>query len=144
MPNAWNKKGRRRKQPPFVMLPWYLIDCPAWRSLSFSARAAFIELARRYNGWNNGQLVLAASTLAERLGCSKATAARALNELEVTRFIGVQKVGIFRRKDRLASEYFLTLYKNDATGDLSTKAFMRWQPQQSQNEIGSVSSARPG
>jgi hypothetical protein len=134
MSNAQNKRGRSRKQPPFVMLPWYVIDCIPWRSLTFAASAAFIQVARLYNGWNNGQLGLAASTLAERMGCSKATAARALNELETTGFIGVQKVGIFRRKDRLASEYFLTLYKNDVNGDLPSKAFMRWRPQQSQEK----------
>jgi len=67
-----------------VQLPWYLIDSVAWRSLSFVARSAFIEVARLYNGSNNGRLGLAARTLADRLGCSKATAARALNELEET------------------------------------------------------------
>jgi DNA-binding transcriptional MocR family regulator len=143
MPNAQKRKGRSRKRQPFVMLPWYLIDCPAWRSLSFVAQAAFIRLARLYRGWNNGQLALAASTLAEALDCSKATAARSLNELEEKGFIGVQKVGTFRRRDRLASEYFLTLYPNDVTFERSTKAFMRWQPQRSQNRINPVALTRP-
>ena len=121
------KKGRKPHGPPFVQLHWYLLDSNAWKALSYVGRAAFIELARLYNGHNTGQLALSARTLAERLGCSKATAARALNELEEKGFVGVQKLGTFRRRDRLATEYFLTLYRNDVNYDLPTKAFMRWQ-----------------
>jgi hypothetical protein len=110
-----------------VQLPWYLLDSKGWQALPCVARAAFVELARLYNGHNNGQLALAARTLAIRLGCSKATAARALNELEDKGFVGVQKVGTFHRRDRLATEYFLTLYRNDVNHALPTKAFMRWQ-----------------
>ena len=142
MPNAQNKRGRSRKAPPFVMLPWYLIDSAAWRSLSFAAQSAFIQIVRLYKGWNNGQLVLAASALAERLDCSKATAARALNDLEEKGFVGIQKMGMFRRRDRLATEYFLTHYPNDATGELPTKAFMRWRPQQSQKHMNPVALVR--
>jgi DNA-binding MarR family transcriptional regulator len=120
------KRGRKPHGPRFVQLHWYLLDSEAWKALSFGARAAFVEVARLYNGHNNGQLALSARTLAERLGCSKATAARALNELEEKGFVGVQRLGTFRRRDRLATEYFLTLYRNDVNYDPPTKAFMRW------------------
>jgi DNA-binding transcriptional regulator YhcF (GntR family) len=126
MSSRYRRKGGSRGSPPFVMLPKYLINSEAWRALSCVARAAFIELARLYNGTNNGQLALPARTLAERLGRSKATAARALIELEEKGFVEVEKVGTFHRRDRLASEYSLTLYRNDVTLELPTKAFMRW------------------
>src|SRR5262249_51443936 len=115
----------------FAALPYYLLDCPTWKALSFPAKAAFIQLLRLYNGRNNGQLGMAASKLAERLDCSKATAARALTELEEKGFIGVEKIGTFRRKDRFASEYFLTMHRNDVSGELPTKKFMRWPPHRS-------------
>jgi hypothetical protein len=105
-----------------------MLDSPAWRALSPVAVKALIELMRLYNGHNNGQLAMAAATLADRLGCSKSHAGRALNELEEKRFIGVQKVGTFKRRDRLASEYFLTQFRNDVSSDLPTKEFMRWTP----------------
>lgn len=121
-----NRTGRSRQKGQFVMLPHYLIDCAAWRSLSFPAISAFIQLARLYNGSNNGRLALAASTLAERLGCSKSTAARALNELEEKGFIGVQRMGTFRRRDRLATEYYLTHFRNDVNFEPPSRAFSHW------------------
>src|SRR5262245_5527409 len=98
-----DRTGRSVTGPRFAQLPHYMIDCPAWRSLSFVAVAAFVQLARLYNGTNNGQLGMAVRTLAERLGCGKSTASRALEELETKGFIGVQKVGLYGRRD--ASEY---------------------------------------
>jgi hypothetical protein len=121
-----DRTGRSRHGPPFVSVPLYMLECPAWRALSSVGKVAWIEVARLYKGHNNGQLGLSARTLGERINCSKATAARALNELEVKGFIGVQKVGRYGQKD--ASEYFLTLYRNDVNCDPPTKAFMRWTP----------------
>jgi hypothetical protein len=88
-----DRTGRSKGIGPFVALPNYLLDSAAWRALSFPARSTLIELLRLYKGYNNGELVMAASTLAERLGCSKTHAARTLTELEEKGFIGVQKVG---------------------------------------------------
>jgi hypothetical protein len=81
-----------------------------------------------YNGTNNGQIAMAGSILADRLNYSKSHAARALTELEDKGFIGVQKVGTFKRRDRLASEYFLTQFRNDVSLALPTNEFMRWRP----------------
>jgi hypothetical protein len=110
-----------------VQLRWYLLDCAAWAALSLAAQAAYLQVARLYDGSNNGRLVLGVRTLAERLGHSKSAAARALNELEEKGFIGVQKVGLFRRK-RISTEYFMTDHRNDVTLDLPTRAFLRWRP----------------
>jgi hypothetical protein len=121
-----DKTGRSITGPRFAQLPHYMIDCPAWRSLSFAAVAGYIQLARLYNGANNGLLGMAVRTLANGLGCGKSTASRALEELEGKGFIGVQKVGLYGRRD--ASEYYLTLYRNDVTSEIPSKAFMRWTP----------------
>ena len=123
-----DKTGRSKFGPPYVALRLYMLDSPAWRALSPMAAKALIELMRLYKGYNNGQLAMAAATLADRLGCSKSHAGRALNELEEKRFIGVQKVGTFRRRDRLASEYFLTEFRNDVSFAPPAKEFMRWTP----------------
>ena len=137
MARKHNNTGRSRHGPPFVKLPWYLIDSPAWRALSFVGRAAFVEVARLYNGSNNGSLALSTRVLAERLGCSQTSATRALNELDVMGFIGVQKLGTFSRKRR-ATEYFLTLYKNDVNNDLPTNAFRYWHPVSNRDNQASV------
>jgi len=62
--------------------------------------------------------------LGERLRCGKTTASRALEELELKGFIGVQKMGVFGRP--LGTEYYVTMHRNDVNLDLASKAFMRW------------------
>jgi Helix-turn-helix domain len=118
------KQGRRAKLPPFVPLFKYMLDCPAWLSLSPAARAAYVQLARRYDGCNNGMLALSVRTLAEELGCSKNTAGRLLTELEDAGFIETVMLGRFARQNRKASEYRLTIERCDVTGALPSKKFM--------------------
>jgi Helix-turn-helix domain len=92
-----NKTGRGKGTGGFVQLHNYVLKSLAWRSLSLPARCALIEILSVYNGRNNGQLGMAVRYLAERLGCGKTTASRALEELEQKGFIGTQKVGVFGR-----------------------------------------------
>jgi len=49
-------KKKRKKGPPFVRLFNELIDSKAWKELSCYARAVYIEIHRKYNGSNNGNL----------------------------------------------------------------------------------------
>ncbi len=77
---------------PFVMLGSELLNSPAYKGLSFSARSMLIEVLHYYNGTNNGRIWLAPSILAER-GFSKNTASRALKELRVCGFIYMTKRG---------------------------------------------------
>jgi hypothetical protein len=123
-----DRKGRSVTGPRYVALRYFMLDSPAWRALSPVACKALIEMMKLYNGHNNGQLGMAAATLADRLDCSKSHAGRALLELEEKGFLGVQKVGTFRRRDRLASEYFLTEYQNDVSLERATNKFMKWTP----------------
>jgi hypothetical protein len=117
---------RKAYYPPFGMLPNYMTDSAAWKSLSPVAVKAFIELVRMYKGHNNGRIAMGVRTLAELTGCSKSTADRALTELELKGFIGVQRLGTYGCK--VATEYFLTQERNDVSNDVPTKAFMRWKP----------------
>jgi hypothetical protein len=119
------KQGRKSTGPPFVQLYKYMLRCPAWFSLSPTAKAAYVQLALRYDGVNNGMIALSARTLAHELHCSSATAARALIELEDAGFIETVKQGRFARRNRKASEYRLTVFRCDATGELPTKKFMQ-------------------
>ena len=109
-----SKRSSRRRggrsTSPFVMLHWHLIDSQGWHALSPHARLAYLELARLYSGDNNGCISLSARRLARQMPCDKATASRALRELEDAGFIETLRVGTFTRKDRLASEYRLCNY----------------------------------
>jgi hypothetical protein len=78
---------------------------------------------------------MSARRLARFMPCDKATASRALRELEDAGFIETMKVGTFTRKDRLASEYRLCIYTCDVTGDLPNRKWngLRWKPAEGPN-----------
>jgi hypothetical protein len=123
--NYRRRHGRKTHGPAFVQLYYYLLDSEAWHQLTFTARAAYIEMARLYNGVNNGTLAMGARRLAKQLPCTPNTAARALHELDNAGFIEPTKFGSFGRKgkERHATEYRLTCYRCDVTGELPSKRF---------------------
>jgi predicted transcriptional regulator of viral defense system len=108
-----------------------MLQSSAWLSLSPAARCTWIELATRYNSSNNGYLALSVRDAAERVGCSKDTAAKALADLIAKGFIECCSRGHFDRKSPHASEYRLTHYSCDRTGERGSKAFMSWREDQS-------------
>jgi hypothetical protein len=111
------------------MLEHYLLNSPAWRSLSLAARSAFIEIASLYVPGRNGRIAMSARRLADALPISRTTAARALQDLAARGFIEAVKAGGFNVKsgEGRATEWRLTLYKCDVTGATASRAFMRWQ-----------------
>jgi hypothetical protein len=113
----------------FVALPKFLLQSHAWRTLKPVPRTAFVELVGIYNGVNNGWLGMSARSLASAINVSRATAARALKELTDRGFIEQTRRSAFSCKVRLASEWRLTFHACDRTGELSSKAFMRWRPE---------------
>ena len=129
MARKTNRTGRTKTPSRFVMLEHYVLNSPAWRSLSLAARAAFIEIAQRYAPGRNGRLAMSARMLAEALPISRATAGRALKELAARGFIEVVRLGGFNMKagEGRATEWRLTKYKCDVTGVMASRAFMRWQ-----------------
>jgi hypothetical protein len=128
--NWRRRRGRKAKGPPFVQLFHHMIDTEAWHRLSLVARAAYVELARVYDGSNNGRLGMSVRTLAARIPCNKDTASKALNELEQAGFADVMKTGVFHRKERHSTEYRLTVHGCDVTGVPASKRFdprRRWE-----------------
>jgi len=131
MPNNQNRTGRAKRRrrhdgPNFIQLFRYMLDCPAYVSLSPSARAAFVEVKRGYNGSNNGRIVLSARQLADRLGCHRNTAWRALQELIDKGFIEPRVKGAFHVKFKHATEWRLNDERCDATGARQSQAFLKW------------------
>lgn len=128
MPSRHNQKGRSKGGPPFVSLRCFMLDCAAWRHLTPAARAVYVEVARLYNGRNNGFLALSVRNAAERCNINKDTAGRALEALRAHGFIDCVTPGGFSRKNRHASEWRLTVETCDRMGIAASKAFMRWSP----------------
>ena len=119
----------RQKLTPFLALERYVFNSPAFRSLSLPARAAYFEMLNLYSGSNNGRIAMSANVLAGKLKTGRATASRALLELEAKGFIEPVRRGGFNMKagTRRATEWRLTSYRCDVTGERPTKTFMRWQ-----------------
>lgn len=114
-----NRKGRSKNGPRFIQLFHVVKRSATYHGLSALARAALIELLDRYTGINNGFIVLSVRELAYELNCSIATACRALRELDDAGLIRPSVMGAWR--GRRATEWRLTFYRCDRTGDLANR-----------------------
>ncbi len=133
-----NRKGRSKHGPRFVQLFHWMLESEAWLSLSTPARSVYLELARLFNGVNNGEIALSVRQAAHRCRISKNTAQRAIQELIDKGFIAIETPGGFCRKVRHATEYRLMEHKFQ--GKQATKDFTRWKPKNS--DVGPKSGTR--
>jgi hypothetical protein len=117
---------RHGKEARHVRLYHWIINSPAYLSLTPAARAIHLELCRLYNGGNNGQIALSVRVAAERCRISKNTANRSFRELVERGFITLMRPGAFSLKVRHASLWRLNHLNCDVTGELASKEFMRW------------------
>lgn len=99
----------------------------AWQSLSPAARSIYVELAQRYNGFNNGEISLSVREAARLVHVAKDTASKALHELETKGFIKRRLCGSFNFKLRHATTWILTEFGLD--GSPPTKEFFSWRPE---------------
>ena len=109
----------------YVTLHHYLLQCPAWLGLTVAARAVYVEVAKLYNGSNNGRLALSVRDAAARCNIARDTASRAFRELVDAGFLEETRHGRLSRKTRIASEWRMTAHYCDLTGSTGSKMFMQ-------------------
>lgn len=126
-------RGRSGKRQ-FLMLFRNVKRSAAYHGLSVYGRAALIELVDRYTGCNNGMIGLGVRELAYELGCSQDAAGRALRDLDDAKLAHPVMVGVWR--GRRASEWRLTFYRCDKTGELPTT---QWEQRMPPSEYASGS-----
>ena len=126
------KNGRNRGGGQFVRLDHDLIMSPAWEGLSTQARAVLIQVAKRYNGRNNGTLAASVRDLEAECRINKDTAAKALKQLIDAGFLELAQAGAFTFKKRHAGEYRLTWEKCDKTGQKGSRAWKAKNASQNQ------------
>jgi hypothetical protein len=131
-----NKTGRTPHGPSFTQLFHYMTDSPAWRSLTPAESRVYFELARIYNGANNGRLGFSVRSAADRCNISKTTAVRCFQTLQQRGFIYCQTEGGFSRKTRHAAEWRLNCFRCDVTAALPSKEFMKWRPDPEAVKLG--------
>lgn len=122
-----NKKGRSKGTGRFLQLHHWMMGSAAWRSLKPQDRAVYIEIAMIYDGQNNGRIALGVRDAAERANVNKDTAAACFRRLEERGFIECAQAGGFSYKVRHATEWRLTHLRCDKTGQMPSKAFMKWR-----------------
>ena len=74
-------RKQRQHGERFVSLTHDMLKSEAWRLMSPQAKAVYLELCRRFNGRNNGEISYSVRE-AEHIGLAKSIAARALASLE--------------------------------------------------------------
>ena len=119
-------RGRSSGKRQFVMLYRNVKRSAAYHGLSIYGRAALIELIDRYMGCNNGMIGAGRARLAYELRCSIDAAGRALRELDDAKLAQPVTVGVWR--GRRASEWRLTFYRCDKTGELPTTQWEQRKP----------------
>jgi hypothetical protein len=123
-------RKQQNKQLRFVQLHHWVLNTQSWKDLNVIERCLYIELLKRYNGQNNGEIGYSARLAAQDLKIGKDAAAKGLRGLQAHGFIVVEKRGAFHCKVRHASEYRLTAYESNIATNyndrLATKEFTRW------------------
>ena len=136
--NKHRKDLNGKNLPRYVRLFHWMMDSEAWKDLSGNARAIYLEISKRYNGTNNGQIVYSLREATRELKIGTSTAKRAFDELQDHGFVVAEQRGHFHwkinpggSKIRPASEWRLTVYGSNIAPDFDsqqhgTKEFMRW------------------
>jgi hypothetical protein len=141
MDRLMRQKGRSGKEKRHVRLYHWLLQTPAWKSLSPNARSIYVEMLTRYAGpnSNNGRIPFSYRDGAKRLGIGKNAVSAAFVALRERGFIVQTKKGGFNVKTKnLANEWRLTEYPSDIDNTAATKDFMKWPPPTAIQNTGTV------
>lgn len=109
------RKSKARDGSRFLALPYTVLDSPSYLALGFSARALLLDIARQFNGSNNGKLVICDKALKPRGWNSKDTIYRARAELLNAGLLMETRKG---QKPNKASWYALTWHPLDWMPDM--------------------------
>lgn len=124
---SYQKNKGRSSNGRYVKLDLWLLESPAWRSLSCKGRALYVEFKMRFNGSNNGHVHMSVREIEGALNCANNTAQKTLSELLDKGFLEYRFKGSFSHRVHRASEFILTEY--DYNAQKPTKDFMRWRPE---------------
>lgn len=110
--------GRRNKKNPilngrFMAVPNHIWDSPAMRDCDAKSRVVFLEILRRYDGYNNGHIPLSVREAAQKVNISKGTANNKIHELVKVGLINITKNSGFNMKGRTSREYEITFHPCD-------------------------------
>ena len=143
------KRYPKSKLPPgltFAAMYEWEMALPAWRMMSAHGRCLVLELRRKYNTRNNGEIVMSVREAAELLHCNKDTAHRALREVQAKGWAIPTQMGHFDQKtNKTATTWRITNQPIGLGLDTpETKEYARWQPEpKKQNAVPKFRTACP-
>ena len=112
--------GRNKERVVILKYSW--LESDAWVWLPPPACKLFIELRRRFNGRNNGDISLSYREAAGLVGCSKSSAMRHMKALIAHGFIDLHTKG--RMRNRHATTWYLTMERCEYNASYPTH---RWR-----------------
>lgn len=115
----------RNETVRFVALHHYMLKCPAWETMPGTSLKILIEVWKRHNGVNNGEIVYGTREAAQ-VGIGKSQAAVALKDLQDRGFLKVARNSTFTLKTKEARTWILTTERYQ--DQPPTREFMRWVP----------------
>ena len=105
---------RRSKYPVLrgghIAMPHHVWDSPAMRDSDAVSRVIFLEIIRRFNGFNNGKISLSVREAAEKANVSIATSNKKIHNLVKLGFIIITRKSGFNMKGRTAREFEITFH----------------------------------
>jgi hypothetical protein len=112
--------------PHFMQFFHYVKRSTSYHGLSLPARALLTEIHDRYNGCNNGMIVLGVREAEYELRCGHATVCRAMREVDDAGLARPTQLGAWR--GRHATEWRLMWRRCDKTGDLPRSVWVERKP----------------
>jgi hypothetical protein len=101
-------KAKGRGKTTFIMLRHDIADSIAWKSISTNARCVWLEIMRRYNGKNNGEIALSCREAGILCNISKNTASKAFKDLQEKGFIKIGTASSFDYKMKKSTRWIVT------------------------------------
>lgn len=133
-----DRRGRSEGDGHFFQMFEWFMKTTAWQSSTVYERSLYLEIKRRYNGRNNGDIPLSHREAEALLDCSNTAVEKAFKGLQIKGFIKPQQKGSFcwkttkdGRSQGRATRWRLTELPQDLPlRELAggTKEFMRWAP----------------
>lgn len=122
-PYKWKKRGAGR----FVQLSERLQATAAWSDLKPGPRALYIEIRRRYDGKNNGRILLSHRDAAEALNVHRNTVGAYFDSLIDHGFI-CQTQAPYLGPDGVGRSALLRITEEACNGKAATRDFDTWRP----------------
>lgn len=119
-------KAHKRGNGRFVMLLEYMQASEAWATLQPGPRALYVELKRRFNGTNNGELYLSHRDASKALNVARNTVARWFRELEARGFIR-KTCDHYLGPSGIGQAATYALEEEPCNGKAATKTYMSWR-----------------